>query len=277
MNRENAHDVRAARCRRRLAVTACVAAALSPAAARAHTVVTLTYETGPTYVAQNDGRYGAGGTAYDADDVGQRDNLVLVSRTGLELERGRHTVILLYAPFQLDTRVTLDDELRFRDTTFPAGAVVDHRYVFEGYRASYLYRVLSGALTWHVGASLQIRNAQVVFTSADGTLHDAETDIGPVPALKTRLRWTPSCGPWFGLDFDGLSTFGLVGDTSGGLYDLGLTVGVAASARVDVYLTARLYGGGAEVPAQEIDNWGNYVSLAAGLRVELGRRPQRSR
>ena len=69
---------------------------------------TLGYEAGPAYVAQNDGEEGEAGTRYDAADVGQRDNLAVTSRTSLELARRRHTLVLLYAPFELRTQVNLD-------------------------------------------------------------------------------------------------------------------------------------------------------------------------
>ena len=57
-----------------LLVTALITLAAAPAAASPE--VRLVYETGPTYIAQNDGRYGEDGTSYDADTVGQQDNLV---------------------------------------------------------------------------------------------------------------------------------------------------------------------------------------------------------
>jgi len=39
------------------------------------------------------------------------------------------------------TRVTLDAPFTFRDTVFPAGHPVAHRYVFDGIRATYTYVV----------------------------------------------------------------------------------------------------------------------------------------
>ena len=120
-----------------------LALALVPTAALAETQPpirpTLVYEIGPAFIAQNDGRYGAMGSPYEADDVGQRDNLVNASRTSLELAIGRHTVILLYAPFEVTTQVRLETPLQFRDELFTTGTVVNHRYLFDGYRASYLY------------------------------------------------------------------------------------------------------------------------------------------
>jgi hypothetical protein len=233
-------------------------------------VPTLVYETGPSYIIQNDGEYGATGTRYNADDVGQRDNLVVTSRTSLEFARGRHTFILLYAPFEVRTQVELDTDLQFRDELFTTGTVVDHRYLFDGYRASYLYRVLeTPSLALEVGGSLQIRSADVAFTSADGTRRSHESDIGLVGAAKVRLWWHPTPeGPWAGLEADGFSTFGL-SSVKGAIYDTQLMVGYPVVRGLDLYLGARLLGGGADVPSQEIYNWGNFVSFTAGARVGI--------
>lgn len=231
---------------------------------------TLVVETGLAYVAQNDGRYGAMGSAYEAADVGQQDNLARVSRTSVELARGRHTAILLYAPFQLTTTVTLDRDLQFRDQRFAAGEVVAHRYLFDGYRASYLYRVVGGGpLRLELGGSLQIRNADVAFTAGDGSRQANQSDIGVVVAAKARLWYVPRRGPWAALEVDALSTFGLIDGVSGGLYDVGLSVGYPVRRGVDLMLVARLLGGGAAVASQDIDNWANFVAFTAGARVTL--------
>lgn len=233
---------------------------------------TLVFETGLAYVAQNDGRYGATGTAYDASDVGQQDNLARVSRTSLELARGRHTAILLYAPLQLTTTVTLDDDLQFRDQLFAADSVVEHRYLFDGYRGSYLYRVLDRArVGLELGGSLQIRNADVAFVSGDGIRQANQADIGVVFAAKVRLWWRSRCGPWAALETDAFSTFGLIDGVSGGIYDVGLSAGYPVGRGIDLMLVARLLGGGAEVESKDIDNWANFVSFTAGARIALDR------
>lgn len=232
---------------------------------------TLVYETGPAAVLQNDGEYGATGTRYGADDVGQTDNLVRVSRLSGDLGIGRHTLILLYAPFELRTQVRLGNNLQFRDEQFEAGTVVDHRYLFEGYRASYLYRVLDGSpLSLEIGASVQIRNADVAFVSTDGDQRASESDIGVVGAAKIRLWYRPAGAQlWAGLEADGFSTFGLIGDVSGAIYDTQLTIGHPVGRGIDLFLGARLLGGGADVPSQEIYNWANFLSFTAGARIAL--------
>ena len=231
----------------------------------------LVYEIGPAAILQNDGRYGETGTPYEASDVGQKDNLVNVSRTSIELAAGRHTVLFLYAPFQVTTEARLADDLQFRDERFTAGTVVRHRYLFDGYRTSYLYRLLSSrGLHWELGASLQVRNADVAFTSLPGDQRAHQDDIGLVFAAKTRLWYRPTpTSLWALLDADGFSTFGLVDGVSGGIYDVALTAGQPIGRGVSITLNARLVGGGADVESQQIYNWANFVSFTAGLRIEL--------
>ena len=237
-----------------------------PGTAEAAVPLRLSWETGPAYVAQNDGRYGSAGTPYGAADVGQQKNLARVERAAIELRPGRHRFAFTYIPLELRTRVTLAQELRFRDAVFAAGTVVDHRYLFDGLRFSYLYELLPGPLALELGGSFQVRNADVAFTSADGQRHAAQDDIGPVFALKARVRYAPRADlPWAALEADALSTFGLLGDTSGGIYDLALVLGVPVHPRLDVTFGVRLYGGGADVPAQQFRNWANFVSATAGL------------
>lgn len=251
--------------------------ALSPALAAAEEGAqpcfrpTLVYETGLAYIAQNDGRYGEMGSAYEASDVGQQDNLARVSRTSVEVAFGRHTAILLYAPFAVTTEVELERDLQFRDERFASGSVVRHGYLFDGYRGSYLYRVVDrAAFQLELGGSVQIRNADVAFTSGDGERRANQSDIGVVGAAKARLVVRPDGrGPWGAFEADALSTFGLLGGTSGGIYDLGLSVGHPVGHGVDLMLVARLLGGGADVEDKYIDNWANFVSFSAGVRVAL--------
>lgn len=256
-----------------VALALVLGARVAPAEPRPTLQATVEYETGPAYIAQNDGEYGASGTRYDADDVGQRDNLVLSRRTSLELSYGRHGAIFLYAPFEASTRVTLARDLQFRDTQFLAGTVVDHRYLFDGYRGSYLYRLVDrGPIALEAGGSLQVRNAEVAFASRDGALRAAENDIGLVFAAKARLWYRPAGDTWWAaLEADAFSTFGLVPGVRGAIYDVELAAGHPVANGVDVVFGARLLGGGAKVEDRDIYNWANFIALTAGVRVSLDR------
>ncbi|HEY0706559.1 MAG TPA: hypothetical protein VGG33_07175, partial [Polyangia bacterium] len=134
------------------------------------------------------------------------------------------------------------------------------------------YELLGAGSPWNlqIGASFQIRSADVAFTSADGTRHAAQDDIGPVGSLKARLTYTPSpdCA-WARLDADAISTFGLIGETTGALYDAALVLGIPVHDRFDLTFTTRIYGGGANVPDQRFENWGTFLSATAGILFAL--------
>jgi hypothetical protein len=231
------------------------------------------YETGPAYIFQNDGRYGPSGTEYNADDINQKATLYRTQRIALEARLAeRHGLILLWAPFDITTRATLSRDLNFRGTEFPAGTVVDSRYLFEGYRGSYLFRLIdSERFSWDIGASVQIRNALVGLSAVDGTRYVKESDLGVVGALKTRLRYALPSGVWAGLEADALSTFGLLGNTKGGIYDVALTLGVPLVPKNDVsaYARLRLLGGGADVTSRNIYNWANFGFALIGVQADL--------
>lgn len=237
--------------------------------------LTLDVEAGPLAFVQNDGRYGANGangTSYTAETVAQSRNLFVAKRLSGEARfLDRHTLVLLYAPLDVTTRVTLADPLTFRGVTFPAGSVVDHRYLFDGLRASYLYRLYqSGGFTGELGATLQVRNAQVAFTDVTGTREAAERDIGLVPALKGRLRYDTPNGLYALLEADGSGIPIASGSVRGAILDTALTLGLPVRPDADAFLRLRYLGGGAEVTNREIYNWGQFVVASAGVRWRLG-------
>lgn len=228
----------------------------------------LELEAGPLAILQNDGRYGSGGTLYSADLTAQNRNLVLSQRFSGEARfGGRHSLALLYAPLDVTTEVTLDRELTFRDRTFAAGTPVSSRYQFEGYRATYLYETIARpGFALDLGGALQIRNAVVSFADQAGTAYAAERDIGLVPALAARARWSFPEGHHLTLDGVGLSSLGLT-SAGGGILDAALTFGVPISERAETFLRVRYLTGGADVPNRQLYNWGQFMSVTSGLRL----------
>jgi len=235
--------------------------------------LTVDGEIGPSYIFRNDNAYGPGGTRYTAAEVGQQRNLFLGKRISVEVGLGqRHTIILLYAPLDLVTRATLGRDIVFKQTLFASGEVVDHRYLFDAYRGSYLFKLVrSERWTWEIGGSLQIRNASVELRTVDAATSRfvAENDIGTVVALKTRLRFDPNPHLWAMLEADGSSSFGIFKSFSGAIYDVALTLGVPVRHGVDAFVRLRWLGGGANVIRRDISNWGNFFFAVAGIRMDL--------
>jgi hypothetical protein len=255
-----------------VSVLAAVAAGTTAPPAAGLDDMVLDLESGPFAIIQNDQRYGAAGTPYNAGTVALNRSLFEARRIVAEARLGgRHTVLFTYAPFDVTTRVTLDAPLTFRDTTFPAGALVDHRYLFDGWRAGYLYDVVTAG-PWSLagGATLGVRNAVVALTQVDGTRFAAERDIGPVPALKLRAAYRPPAAPYALLDVDGGGTAGL-SPVTGGILDAALTLGVPLWPGLDGTLRLRWLAGGAEVPSRAITNWAQFVGATAGFRFSFAR------
>ncbi|MDX2014905.1 MAG: hypothetical protein SFW67_32210 [Myxococcaceae bacterium] len=226
-------------------------------------------EIGAAYLFQNDGRYGANGSSYGAAEVGQQRNLAVAFRLALETRIGRHTVIATYAPLDLTTRTTFTRDFTFQTTTFANGTVVDHRYLFDGYRLTYLFSLLqTSRFTLGLGASVQVRNASVEFRTVDASPAQfaVERDIGVVGAVRVRARF--DAGVLYALaDVDFFNTFGL--GLPAGIHDVALTLGIPVLPGVDFLLRLRLVGGGANVPSRDIYNWGNFGFAVVGLRVDL--------
>lgn len=228
------------------------------------------FEVGAAYLFQNDGRYGPNGSRYTAAEVGQQRNLAVALRLAIEARLARrHTIIATWAPLDLTTRATLTRDFTFQTTTFADRTVVDHRYLFDGYRMSYLFGLVQGSrFTLGVGASLQVRNASVEFRTVDASpaIFAVERDIGLVGAFKVRARF--DAGVLYAqADIDFFNTFGL--GLPAGIHDVALTMGVPVIPGLDFLLRLRLVGGGANVPSREIYNWGNFGFAVVGVRVDV--------
>jgi hypothetical protein len=225
------------------------------------------------------------GTVFDYVNEGGQDNLFLFSRISLEMDIDRkHTVILLYQPLNIETAVVLQNDLSLDKQLFPAGTPMDLRYGFDFYRASYLYDF------WYnkpgselaLGGSLQIRNATIDFTSADGTMRRTNRDVGPVPLIKFRIKHTFSTGWWIGGEIDAIYApvkyiNGSNTDVVGALLDANFRVGIPINEYSDSFINLRYLGGGAEGTSQNnpgpgdgfTSNWLHFLTLSAGAELKI--------
>jgi hypothetical protein len=245
-------------------------------------------ELGFLDVHSNTVRYGQEGSLFRFTEEGGQDNLFLFTRLSAELSfRGRHTAVLLYQPIDLRGETLLSRDISFFDITFPAGTPLDVRYGFSFWRASYLYDFLAGPeRELAVGASLQLRNATLTFTSADGLRRWSSRDVGPVPALKVRGRYTFASGVWLGLEVDGVyASGGLLNRDNqedsfeAALMDASVRAGMRLTHSVEVFLNLRYLGGGARGTDEEeaargpgdgfSSNWLDTASVTLGFSYRL--------
>ena len=113
-------------------------------------------------------------------------------------------VTFLYQPLDSKTASVFQHDVRVDGTLFPAGTPMNLRNGFSFYRLS-----VGGDFLPHpereflLGSSAQVRNATIDFTSQDGALATTNRDIGFVPILKARLRWTFEKNWFVGAEVDG--------------------------------------------------------------------------
>lgn len=226
-------------------------------------------------------QFGTDGTYFDYVREGGQDNLYAVGRMSLELElKRRHTFIFLYQPLEINTNVALQRDVRIAGSEFPQGTPVELRYGFPFYRASYLYDLVkSPKHELSFGLSLQIRNATIDFKSQDGKIFTSNRDIGPVPILKSRGKYSFERGAFLGYEVDGfyapISVInGSDNEVTGAIVDLSLRGGVALPANGEIFLNWRYLAGGAvgqSDPEPTYDgytkNWLHFMTVSIGATL----------
>ena len=239
--------------RRRLPTRACARLLLQRHRRRVR--VKPVAEVGAIFVLWHRYRGGSDGTDFNWRRDGGQASAALTWRLSAELELfRRHELVLLYQPVDLRTRATLTEDLRVNGLTFPARTPMQFRYGFDFYRLSYLY-VFSADRDHElaVGLSLQLRVADIEFASLDGSLQRTSQDLGPVPLLKLRGRYTFDNDVFLGTEVDGIGIRfpSDQGSALGLFFDTALRVGYSPTQFLETYFNLRYFGGGARGPGSE--------------------------
>lgn len=227
-------------------------------------------------------KLGREGTDFNYVRDGGQNVIFPVARLSVELRSGRHYVTFLYQPLELKSEVVLTRPLTVDGLTFPEKTPLDLRYAFPFYRVSYAWDIApSPALRVALGASFQLRDATITFTSADGTARRTRRDVGPVPALKAHVRYDFASG-WFGaLEVDGFYApvkyfNGGDSDVTGAIIDASVRAGYSVSPRLDAFMNVRWIGGGAEGTSEPEDfsdgynqNWLHFLTVTLGVDFAL--------
>lgn len=242
----------------------------------------LSAEIGMLVVASHIVQLSNDGSRFDYRDDGGQDVLFPFFRLSTDLKiKGRHTLVFLYQPLKLSGETVLSEDTVFDGVVFPAGTALDSTYGFPFWRVSYLYDFLRRrGDEASLGFGLQIRNATITFTSADGTLRADRRDVGPVPLLKFRGRWLFDSGVWWGTEIDGIYApisviNGSDEEITGALLDASLRVGYDFTKRVSAFFNVRYLGGGAEGTDSDPDppgdgftkNWLHFVTVSLGFEL----------
>ena len=244
----------------------------------------LNAELGFLGVLSNTIQFGHGGTRIDYLKDGGENTLFPFLRLSADITLfKRSTVILLYQPLDLSTSQLLLRDVTVDGEVFRQGTPVDFFYGFSFWRLSYLYNFLWAhpGQELAVGLSLQIRNADITFASRDGSQLRTNQDIGPVPILKVRGRYTFDNALWLGTEIDGFYAAipGLNGGSSevrGAIIDASIRAGVGRTPMIDGFLNLRVIGGGASGTSKNprppadgyVDNWLYTMSLSVGFTLK---------
>lgn len=227
-------------------------------------------------------QFGSRGSDFDYVTEGGQDVVFPVGRLTAQMGIGRHRLTFLYQPLELNSQVVLRRSIVVDDLRFAEGSAVDLTYGFPFYRLSYTYDVVSSErLRVGLGGSLQVRDATITFTSADGDQRRARRDVGPVPALKGLIRYDTPSG-WFTMfEVDGMYApvkyiNGGDSDVVGAIIDANLRAGYRVNDRLDTFVNLRWLGGGAEGTSEPEDfsdgynqNWLQFLILSIGADVAL--------
>ena len=225
---------------------------------------------------------GRQGTEFNYVKDGGQDVIFPVARLSMELRADRHHVTFLYQPLELNSEVVLTRPLTVDGLIFPQDTPLDLRYGFPFYRVSYTWDIAPAPeLRVSLGGSLQLRDATITFTSADGTRRRARRDVGPVPALKAHVRYDSPSG-WFGaVEVDGFYApvkylNGGKSDVVGAIIDASVRAGYRVNPRLGTFLNVRWLGGGAEGTSEPEDfsdgynqNWLHFLIVSLGVDFAL--------
>jgi len=244
----------------------------------------LSAELGFVGVVKHGIQFGKDGTYFDLRKEGGQDVLFPFFRFTGEFEvKQRHSLVFLIQPLKLGSSNTLERDLQVDRTVFPAGTPMAFKYDFGFYRFGYLYDLLKHRdQELGIGLALQIRNATIDFASRDGELLATNRNIGVVPLLKLRGRWTPKRGQgfWLGAEVDGAYIRGkVISGTrdffTGALLDASVRAGFKIPRAGDIFVNVRYVGGGARgtdtTPKSGEDgyaeNWLHTMALSLGLYI----------
>lgn len=201
------------------------------------------------------GKEADGNSNFNFITQGGQDILFPYSRLWIDTVLwNRHRVSFLYQPLTVSTRTVSGRNgtgpIQIDGVNFGTNAV-NIIYGFDFYRVSYTYDFIANGVTeLCAGLSIQIRNANIVFESLDGSLRTVQNNIGIVPILK--LRFSHWFFPLLGVEFDGdgfyaSSAFfnGASRPFEGWIWDAAVSLKTRLVQRTTAFLTVRSIGGGA--------------------------------
>jgi hypothetical protein len=146
-------------------------------------------ETGMLGTTYNNVRIaGDTGTKFSlCDDL--KDDPVFFYRLRLNyLLKEKHFFSLLYAPLTIESDGSLDRDIYFMETSYPAGTELEAKFRFNSYRLTYRYEwINSENIVFGIGFTAKIRDAEIKLKSEH--ISRSKKNVGFVPIINFRFLW----------------------------------------------------------------------------------------
>jgi len=218
-------------------------------------------ETGAVSTGYNDVRIpGDQGTFFSLkDDLISKTEFFYRLRASYTI-KSRHTLSLLYAPLETESKGNVPYDIFFEGATFPANTDLTGTYKFNSYRLTYRYEiVLKPKFEFGLGFTAKIRDAKIAMASAG--LESVKTNVGFVPIINFRMLWKPYDKFGILLEGDALAA------PQGRAEDVLIAATYRLSDRIGIKAGYRLLEGGAD--NDEVYNFALFNYAAVGLLIYL--------
>jgi hypothetical protein len=152
---------------------------------------------------------------------------------------GKHDLGLLAAFLTMRSDGTLDQDVDFNGTTFPAGTPLESTFQFNSYRLTYRYLLYDAPkFQFRAGVSAKVRDAAIRLEG--GGQSSENTDLGFVPLLSFSATWFAHPSLRVVLDGDALAA------PQGRAEDILLAVVMPLNDRLSMKAGYRILEGGAD-------------------------------
>jgi len=235
-----------------------------PSALRAEIGLGMVVENSVIFEARNEARIpGDGGTLVDLGAARPNPASYVAPRIYASYQISpRHEIRALWAPLQLEGRITRPTSTTFLSESFAASEEITTFYKFNSYRLGYAYR-FEEMRGWNIalGFTAKIRDAEIRLSNTEQSA--SKKNVGFVPLLHAEARRYLSPNWSVNIDMDGLAA------PQGRAIDLALSAerfvtNFGAGHVLYAYVGYRTVEGGAD--NDEVYNFAWFNSAVLGLR-----------
>ena len=172
----------------------------------------------------------------------------------------KHGIRVLLAPLSYSESVTFNQPILFMGESFNANQLTDATYRFNSWRVGYHYLLKkTDAVTFRVGATLKVRDAEIRLVQGDTVSFDDNVGIVPLLYLAGTYRLNDRLA--VGANMDALA------GGPGRAIDLGVTMDYAVTKRWQVGAELRVLDGGAATDS--VYNFARFNSAAIVLSTNF--------